>query len=316
MKATDTAFVTLLNTLHEAGITTKSALMEHPSLYKEAWLATEAFAHYALLSKTGKTAQGETRSGNAKKIDVLELQGIAERADIELDCTLKIMDRLDRVLGQPLEKQRNYSYTICNNLVNDYFRLTPKDITFVPLNGTVSDDDHACTYGDVIPDDTYDPGRVLIERETIRELTETLRVKQSKALAEEQAKAAQARAEQKERILRELPMLSVRAPEAFARLGRAYLGLKTRELASMIVSSGYENSFDRVLYDTSAKYDIPLTEIRNILPSATPAKKDKGLDRLLSGEHEVVADQLSKYANRAKRRVEEQEDKVLIRSMR
>ena len=302
-KNTDTAFVTLLNTLHEAGITTKSALMEHPSLYKEAWLATEAFAHYALLSKTGKTAQGETRSGNARKIDALELQGIAERADIELDCTLKIMDRLDRVLSQPLEKQRNYSYTICNNLVNNYFRLTPKEITFVPLNGTVSDDDHACTYGDVIPDDTYDPGRVLAERETIRELTELLRVKQSEALAEEQAKEEQARAEQKERILREIPMLSVRAPEAFARLGLEYLGLKTRELASMIVNSGYEHSFDQIMYDTSAKYDIPLTEIRNILPSAKPAKKDKGLDRLLSGEHEVVADQLSKYANRAKRRV-------------
>ena len=307
-KNTDTAFVTMLNTLHEAGITTKAALMEHPRLYKEVWLATERFAHFALLSKTGKNAQGETLPGNAGKIDVLERRGVAERADIELDCTLKIMDRLDRVLSQPLEKQRNYSYTICNNSVNDFFRITPKEITFVPLNGMIpgSNDDHSCTYGDVIPDYTYDPGHVLAERETIRELTEMLRVKRARELAEEKAKEIQERSEQKALILRELPKLSAHAPEAFARLGRKYLNLKTGELASMIITAGYEHSFDQVMYDTSAKYDIPLTDIRNILPSAKPVKKDKGLVRLLSGRYEDVTDQLSKYTNRAKGRVKEQ----------
>lgn len=317
MKAACVTFENILTTIHQKGITTQDALMADQPLYAEFWFALKDFCcHFALLSKTsGKNAEGEPLPGNAVKIDVLELKGEATREDIETECMLKIIEKLDYVLRQPLGKQRNYSQKICNNLVNDYFRSIPKEVTFVPLNETVTgtDTDHAYTYTDVIPDYTYDPGHVLTEMETIQELMEQLRIKRAKELAERKAKQAQERAEKRKNILREIPKLSTRAPEAFARLGRKYLGIKTSELAARIIDDGYENAFAQIIIDVATKYDIPLEEIRNIITvtklTEESYKKDKGLVRLLSGNHDVVADQLSKYANRAKGRVDEQHDK-------
>lgn len=319
MKETTTCntFNSILNTIHEEGITTKDALMTNQLLYAEFWYALKDFCcNFALLSKTsGKNAEGETLPGNAVKIDVLELKGETTREDIETECMLKIIDKLDYVLRQPLGKQRNYCYKICNNLVNDYFRSMPKEAMFVPLNGTVTgtNADHVYTYVDVIPDHTYDPGHVLTERETIQELAKMLRAKRAKELAEQKAKQAQELAEKRKDILRELPKLSTHAPEVFARLGRKYLGIKTSELATRIINDGYENTFAQVIIDVAKKYDIPLEDIRNTITvtklTEESYKKDKGLVKLLSRNHGVVADQLSKYANRAKGRLDEQPDK-------
>lgn len=317
MKAACVTFEDILTTIHQKGITTKDALMADQLLYTELWYALKDFCcNFALLSKTsGKNAEGKNLPGNAVKIDMLELRGEATREDIETECMLRIIDKLDYVLRQPLGKQRNYCYKICNNLVNDYFRSTPKDVMFVPLNGTVTgtDADHAYTYVDVIPDYTYDPGHVLTKRETIQELTKMLRAKRAKELAEQKAKQAQELAEKRTNILREIQKLSTRSPEVFARLGRKYLGIKTSELATCIINDGYENAFAQIVIDAAQKYDIPLEDIRNTITvtklTEESYKRDKGLVKLLSRNHGVVADQLSKYANRAKGRVDEQPDK-------
>lgn len=132
---------------------------------------------------------------------------------------------------------------------------------------------------------------ILTERETIQELTKMLRAKRAQELAEE-----------RENILREIPKLSTRAPEVFARLDRKYLGIRTSELARRIINDGYEDAFAQVVVEVSTKYNIDLEDIRNIITANKASyKKDRGLVR----QESIVAGQISKYANRAKGRVEE-----------
>ena len=147
---------------------------------------------------------------------------------------------------------------------------------------------------------------ILTERETIQELTKMLRAKRAKEMAEQKAKQAQELAEKRKNILREIPKLATRSPELFARLGRKYLGIRTGELARRVINDGYEDAFVRVVVEVSTKYNIDLEDIRNIITANKASyKKDRGLVRLLSKEESVVAGQISKYANRAKGRVEE-----------
>ena len=308
------AFINILNTIHEEGITTKEALMTDQLLYAKLWYALTKFCRFALLSKTsGKNAEGEILPGNSRKIDVLESRGVATREELEIDCVMKIISKLDLVLRQPIEKQKNYCYVICNNMLNDCFRrLPPADIKFVSLNSTIEGInvavENAYTYEDVIPDSTYDPDRVFFEKETIKELTKKLKTKQIQELAEKKAKQAQELARKKESILREISKLSTRAPEVFAHLGK-HLGIKTRTLAARIIDNGFEECFAQIIIDVAIKYDIPLESIRNIISVNKLTKesfeKDRGLIRLLSQNPKVVADQISKYANRAKERVKE-----------
>ena len=175
-KANCNAFVNILNTIHDMGITTKAGLMVDQLLYTEFWFALKDFCHFALLSKTsGKNAKGEILPGNTGKIDVLEIRSATTRDEIETDCAIKIIEKLDLVLRQPIEKQKNYCYTICNNMVNDCFRrLPPDDFKIVSLNGTIEGTsvaaEDAYTYEDIIADDTYNPERLHVEHETIKEL--------------------------------------------------------------------------------------------------------------------------------------------------
>lgn len=314
-KATCTTFVNILNTIHDEGITTKVALMADQLLYSDFWFALKDFCHFALLSKTsGKNAEGEILPGNSGKIEVLEIRGATTRDEIETDCVIKIIEKLDLVLRQPIEKQKNYCYAICNNMVNDCFRkLPPDDIKIVSFNSTIEgtsvDAEDAYTYEDCTPDFTYAPDRVLSEKETVKELEKLLRAKQAKELAEKKAKQARELAEKKETILREISRLSTHPTEVFVRLGRKHLGIKTCNLAERIIDDGYENTFAQLIIDIATKYDIDLEEIRNIITvsklTEESYKKDKGLVRLLSRDPKVVADQISKYANRAKGHLDE-----------
>lgn len=301
-KATCTTFVNILNTIHKVGITTKDALMADQLLYTEFWFALTEFCHFALLSKTsGKNAEGEILPGNSGKIEVLEIRDATTRDEIETDCVIKIIEKLDLVLRQPIEKQKNYCYAICNNMVNDCFRkLPPDDFKIVSLNSTIESTsvaaEDAYTYEDIITDDTYNPERLRVECETIKEFKKELKAKQTRELAEK-----------KEAILREISRLS-HATEVFARLGWR-LGIKTRDLAARIIDDGYENTFAQLIVDIATKYGIDLEDIRNIITVSKVTeesyKKDKGLVRLLSKDPKVVADQISKYANRAKGHLDE-----------
>ena len=298
MKKTCVNFINALEKINSENISTLSDLMANQALYSSFWFATGEFVKYALSSKTsGKNEKGEPLPGNAYKVEKLEKLGATTAEDIENDCVIKIISKLDLVLKQPLKKQKNYCYRIVNNMVIDCYRaLPPEDIELIYLNEVVKshrvDAEDSCTYEDLIGDTTYNGETVFIERETIKDLTKTLKAKKDRELAEK-----------KQTILSEISMLSARAPEVFVRLSK-HLGIKTGNLATRIIEDGYENTFAQIIVDVAIKYDIALEKIRNIITinrvTEESCKKDKGLIKLLSEDPKVVADQISKYANRAK----------------
>lgn len=294
-KATCITFVNILNAIHKEGITSKAALMADQLLYTDFWFALKDFCHFALLSKTGgKNNEGEILPGNSGKIDALEIRGVTTRDEIETDCVIKIIEKLDLVLRQPIEKQKNYCYTICNNMVNDCFRrLPPNDFKVVPFNGTIEgtgiDAEDAYTYEDVIPDFTYDPNRVFSEKETIKELTRELK-----------AKRAREQMEKKEAILHEIALLSKRPAEVMVRLACTHLGMKPRELANMIISKGCELTYAEIIFDVAKKNNIELASIRNIIADHKVTAESVKAD---TNDYDAVAGQISRLVYRADKRI-------------
>lgn len=309
MKKTCVNFINALEKINSENISTLSDLMANQALYSSFWFATGEFVKYALSSKTsGKNEKGEPLPGNAYKVEKLEKLGATTAEDIENDCVIKIISKLDLVLKQPLKKQKNYCYRIVNNMVIDCYRaLPPEDIELIYLNEVVKshrvDAEDSCTYEDLIGDTTYNGETVFIERETIKDLSKILKAKKVREQTEKKIKQAKELAEKKQTILSEISMLSARAPEVFVRLSK-HLGIKTGNLATRIIEDGYENTFAQIIVDVAIKYDIALEKIRNIITinrvTEESCKKDKGLIKLLSKDPKVVADQISKYANRAK----------------
>ena len=294
-KATCTTFVNILNTIHKEGITTKVALMADQVLYTNFWFALKDFCHFALLSKTsGKNAGGEILIGNSGKIDVLETRGATTRNEIETDCVIKIIEKLNLVLRQPIEKQKNYCYAICNNMVNDCFRmLPPDDFKIVSLNSTIEGTsvaaEDAYTYEDVIADDTYNPERMHVECETIRELKKELKTKQ-----------AREQADKKEAILREVAFLSKRPAEVMVRLACTHLSMKPRELAGLIIDKGCELAYAEIIFEVAKQNRIELSEIRSIIAGHELTAESVKAD---TNSAEQVAGQISRLVYRADKRL-------------
>ena len=293
-KASCTTFVNILNIIHEAGITTKEALMADQLLDTDFWFALKDFCHFALLSKTGgKNTDGEILPGNSGKINVLETRGMTTRSEIETDCAIKIIEKLNLVLLQPIEKQKNYCYVICNNMVNDCFRkLPPDEFRIVSLNGTIEgtsvDTEDAYTYEDIIADETYNPERLHIEHETVKELQKELNAKQAKE-----------QAEKKETILYEVDLLSKRPAEVMARLS-THLCIKPRELAGLIINKGCEYTYEQIIVKVAEVYDIELEKIQNILDSNELNPESVKAD---TNKAEMVAGQISRLIYRAEKRL-------------
>lgn len=294
-KATCTTFVNILNTIHEVGITTKAALMADQLLYTEFWFALKDFCAFALRSKTnGKNSDGEIRLGNIGKIDVLEIRGATTRDEIETDCVIKIIEKLDLVLRQPIEKQKNYCYAICNNMVNDCFRkLPPDDFKIVSLNSTIEGAsvaaEDAYTYEDIIADDTYNPECLHVERETVKELKKELKAKQARELAEK-----------KESILHEVALLSKRPAEVMVRLACTHLCMKPRELAGLIIDKGCELAYAEIIFEVAKQNHIELSEIRNIIAGHELTAESVKAD---TNSAEQVAGQISRLVYRADKRL-------------
>lgn len=290
-KATCKSIISILNTIHEEGITTKEALMADQLLYTNFWFALKDFCHFALLSKTGgKNAEGEILPGNSGKIDVLETRGATTREELETDCIIKIIEKLDLVLRQPIEKQKNYCYAISNNMVNDCFRkLPPDDFKIVPLNSTIEETsvaaEDAYTYEDIIADDTYNPERIHVEHETVRELKKELKAK----LAREQA-------EKKETILREVALLSKRPAEVMVRLACTHLNMKPRKLAGLIIDKGCELAYAEIIFEVAKHNGIELSEIRSIIAGHKLTVESIKAD---TNSAEQVAGQVSRLVYRA-----------------
>ncbi len=295
MKATCKSFINILNTIHEEGITTKAALMADQLLYTNFWFAVKDFCHFALLSKTGgKNAEGEILPGNSGKIDVLETRDATTREELETDCIIKIIEKLDLVLRQPIEKQKNYCYAISNNMVNDCFRkLPPDDFKIVPLNSTIEGTsvaaEDAYTYEDIIADDTYNPERIHVEHETVRELKKGLKAK----LAREQA-------EKKETILREVALLSKRPAEVMVRLACTHLNMKPRKLAGLIIDKGCELAYSEIIFEVAKHNGIEISEIRSIIAGHKLAAESIKAD---TNSAEQVAGQVSRLVYRANKRL-------------
>lgn len=294
-KATCITFVNILNTIHKEGITSKAALMADQLLYTDFWFALKDFCHFALLSKTGgKNNEGEILPGNSGKIDALELRGVTTRDEIETDCVIKIIEKLDLVLRQPIEKQKNYCYTICNNMVNDCFRRLPSDeFKIVSLNSTIEGTsvaaEDAYTYEDIIADDTYNPERLHVECETIKELKKELKAKQ-----------AREQAAKKETILREVALLSKRPAEVLVRLGVTYLNMKPRQLASLIIDKGCELAYAKIIFEVANKNSIVLADIRNIIAGHELTAESVKAE---TNSAEQVASQISRLVYRADKRI-------------
>lgn len=295
-KATCTTFVNILNTIHKEGITAKVELMADQQLYTDFWFALKNFCHFALLSKTGgKNNEGEILPGNSGKIDALEIRGVTTRDEIETDCVIKIIEKLDLVLRQPIEKQKNYCYTICNNMVNDCFRrLPPNNFKVVPFNGTIDSDvvdkDNAYTYEDIIGDNTYNAERIYLEQETIAELSKELK-----------AKRMREKAEKRDQILHEIATLSKRPAEVLVRLACTHLEMKPCELSAFIIDKGCENAYADVLSKIAKKNGIALENIRDIIAGNMVTAESVWAN---TNNSKKVAEQISRLKDRADKRLQ------------
>ena len=296
MKTNCTSFVNILKTLHSENITSKSVLMDNQTLYTEFWFAVKEFCQYALLSKTsGTNNEGEVLPGNTPKIEALVNLGVTTRSELEMDCLIKIIEKLDLVFKEPIEQQKNYCYKICNNVVNDCFRkLPPKDTKIVSFNGTIDSDvvdkDNAHTYEDIIGDNTYNAERIYLEQERIAELSKELK-----------AKRMRERAEKREQILHEIATLSKRPAEVLVRLACTHLEMKPRELSELIIDKGCESAYADVLFKITKKNGIALENIRNIIAGNMVTAESVWAD---TNNSKKVAEQISRLKGRADKRLQ------------
>lgn len=282
MKTTCESFVNILNTLYKEGIKTRSALMLDHKLCDSFWFATQDFARYTLRSKTsGVNKNGETLPGNVYKVDVLENLGISKE-DILADCVTKIIDKLDLVLKQPIEKQKNYCYRICNNVVIDYFHnLPPADFKLISLQDNIKSSEvsleDACTYDELIGCDTYNAERIFIEHETCHELTDILKDKKAQELAAK-----------REAIFNEIILLSKKPAEILVRMACTHLNMKPRELAKKLVKYGIDYTYANVLFEVSKKNHIRVDDLHNALSNskltADAIKSDTKNEKIVSAQ--------------------------------
>ena len=294
MKNTCAAFIKILNTINNEGIHTRQKLMENQELYTNFWYAAEHFVSFALHSKTSKkNKEGEITSGNIAKIEKLVECGITTEKDIHSDCVIKIIDKLDLILNQqPINKQYNYCYTICNNLVNDQFKLLPpKGIKLISLQESIdaSNEDEDYTYADAIGDFTYNGETCYIEQESICELSVMLKEKRDAEQAKERAN-----------VVNEIKLLATKPAEVLVHMACSHLNLKPRELAAHIVDNGVEETYTEVLFEVSKKVGLELTELYSYVKGNKLSEESVKAD---TKNASVVASQISRLVYRANKKI-------------
>ena len=93
-----------------------------------------------------------------------------------MDCVVKMVEYAENILQKPtVTYMENYACSIVNSVVNSIYRtLPPDEFKIVSLNSTIESfsvaAEGAYTYEDIIADDTYNPERLYIEYETVKEL--------------------------------------------------------------------------------------------------------------------------------------------------
>lgn len=295
-KNTCNTFETILNTIHNEGITTKSTLIANQQLYAQFWMATENFVHFALASKNGKTTKkGKLLSGNSVKIDILEKYGVTTKEDVVMDCVARIVEYTDHILCKPsVTYMKNYTYSIVNSVVNNIFRkFFSNDFKIISLNSTIEgtniSSENAYTYEDIISDNTYNPERLVLERENITELTAILK-----------SKIVKEKIEKSKTILREITLLSKRPAEVLVRLACFHLCMKPRELASMIIDEGCESIYAKIIVAVAKEYNIEIAEIRHIIANHLLTAESV---KAHTHSTEEVSSQISRLVYRAGKRL-------------
>ena len=292
MKKTYAPFENILATIHQNGIATKAILMDCQELYSEFWFVASAFANFCLHSKTnGIDKDGNVKIGNAGKIEALVSCGFTTREDIQTDCVIRILDKLDLVLCQPLEAQYNYVYKMVNNVVNDQFRkLPPKEVSVVSFQETIKgktvSPENECTYEDMIGDYSYNGESCYVEQETIDELTTALQKKRS---AE--------RENERNEVVREIKQLVKKPAEVLVHMATAHLGIKPRELAERIATKGGEVTYAEILFDVAKKVDLEISELRSLVKNVSFSEKSIKAD---TRDAKIIAKQVSRLVWRAK----------------
>lgn len=292
MKATCDKFVDILRIINTEGIINFEMLRENPDLYRDFWFAMQEFCHFALCSKTSTNKSNRASCiGNAYKISELERHAYVMRDEVETDCAIKIIEKLDLVLRQPLERQLYYCYMICNNVVNDYCReFFPKNFTILSLTDSADTNcissDSPRTYEDVIPDNRYNPECICLEAEAHAELKEYLKAQKNEA---------------KKTILLEIDCLSKRPAEVLVRLAE-HLNIKPRYLASDIICKGCKVVFAETIVKTAKAYSIEIDDIRRVLRDQVPTEKSVKAD---SNDADIVASQISRLKYRADKHLKE-----------
>lgn len=288
-------FESTLNTIHNKGIKTKSELMKNSDLYTELWLVTKSYIdHYVLLSKTSKNSKGEITLGNSAKIAELSKHAVCDREDIENDCLIKIMDKLDLILAKPIAVQQYYSYKIINNVVNQACRdfLPPDNYIIVSLQDTIgnntSDLEEACTYESVVGDYNT-PETILIEKEN---LTYLIKIYKKIKIKEESKKHLE--------FIKETKLVANKPAEMFAYITKK-VEIKNNKVTNMLLESGLKNTFDYVINVSKKSYHLNQDETDSFYKIFS---KINAADlKLHTNDPTKVGDQISKLRNRATNRI-------------
>ncbi len=288
-----TVFMDSLNTIHDEGITSKVALMSNQDMYEDFGIALNAFCNFALLSNTSKDKEGNIIPGNRYKVDTIVKTSIDSKEDIAQKCAMKIITILDSVLQQPTAKAMyNYCYTTINNFTSDIVdHLTRKSRPhFVSLDDDLSnsfDSDKDFSRLAIIPDNRYNPERILEERETLIELKKVL---------------VEKRREKKEAILRETSLLSRRPAEAFIWLAVHYLKMKPRELALKIMTIGFYKVISEIVDDIAKENNINRKEIIHFVSNPKTHLTSKSV-KIYTQDREIIAEEISRISYRAKNHI-------------
>ena len=300
-KTTCETFVAVLTTIKERGITTRTALMADRRLYEEFWYAACDFSAYCLLSKTGKlTKTGTQLLGNAAKVDGLAAIGVTTREDITLECAVKLVDCVERIIRRPtVDYMRNYAYSAINSTVDDYCRRYSDEVNAVPLDGTV-DRVSNTTFADLIGDTAYDPVVRLVAAENVMASSEMRRKQQTERLAKE-----------RDELLREIDQLADKPAELLIHLISRLKG-KSQAIADFIIENGAKGACEKTALLAANRFMLPKTALR-YLESGQLTNRDLRLsddpEKNAGPEvHKKVLNRVYHLRSRAKKTIEAADD--------
>lgn len=274
-----TTFKSILDAIHHENITSKLELEANPKLYANFWIAAKDFVHFATLSKTsGQSPEGSILAGNIYKIDRQISLGFHTREDIESICLLRIIDKLDLILKEPIEKQYNYCYTLVNHCVIDCYRKIPKyhyNMVSIdaPIRSVTDPAETRCRVADLIEDNTYNAEEAFLAHEAI-----------------------------KEAILQDIKILSKHPEEVMARLGCTILNMKPGELAERIVKEGTINIFNTIIKAIADDKINNLTH-EDLLEAIANCRISNESIKASTNDSSIISKEISRLVYRAKDRL-------------